>query len=246
MRFAGFAVLALVLSSHPHADRPRAQDPPSIWSGVYTAAQADSGKAVYIKHCSRCHGDDLGANRDYPLAGERFMDHWEARTLADLFGRIRDTMPPGAAATVEEDDKRDSMAYLLQRNGFPEGSTELTGDEDVLATVQITRKTGPGPLKTGAVVRVVGCLAKRSDREWKLTSATEPERTALPAARGLGRQPSNAIAPGTRTVALLNAFPNPAAHQGHTMLAIGFLVRRPDGDSLNVVSLEMVAPTCTP
>jgi hypothetical protein len=42
----------------------------------------------------------------------------------------------------------------------------------------------------------------------------------------------------------MNAFPNPAAHQGHTMLAVGFLVRTPDGDALNVVSLEMLAPRC--
>ena len=54
----------------------------SVWDGVYTAAQADRGRAVYESHCSRCHGE-AAASRENPLSGERFADHWEARTLAD-------------------------------------------------------------------------------------------------------------------------------------------------------------------
>jgi hypothetical protein len=37
---------------------------------------------------------------------------------------------------------------------------------------------------------------------------------------------------------------NPAAHVGHTMLAIGFLVRDGAVDGVNVVSLEMLSPSC--
>jgi len=43
---------------------------------------------------------------------------------------------------------------------------------------------------------------------------------------------------------LLNAFPSPAAHVGHTMQAIGFLVKDSGGDAVNVVSMEMLSPTC--
>ena len=222
----------------------RAQDAGNVWSGVYSAAQADRGKAVYATHCVRCHGDDLGANRAYPLAGERFIDHWEARTLQHLFRQIR-TMPPGAeAATVGENDKRDVMAYVLQQNGFPAGSAELARGDDELATIRITGKNGPGPLKTGAIVRVAGCLAQPRERDWELTHASEPERTTLDAAPAAGGQPADAVVSGTRTVRLLNAFPSPAAHVGHTMRAIGFLVRDNGDDAVNVVSLEMLAPTC--
>ena len=240
------AVVLLGLVTPPGAARGSAQDKLSVWSGVYTAAQADRGKAVYANHCSRCHGDDLGPNRDYPLAGEGFMDHWEAHTLEHLFRRIRDTMPPGEAGTVDVNDKRDAMAYLLQQNGFPAGSAELAEDADELAAVQITRKTGPGPLKTGAVVRVVGCLARRSEVGWELTGAAEAERTTLDAAPATTGQPSDAVASGTRTVRLLNAFPSPDAHLGHTMRAIGFLVRNAGGDAVNVVSLQMLSPGCAP
>jgi len=240
-----FALLVLILAPLAGAERPRAQDRSAIWSGVYTAGQAERGKAVYASHCSRCHGDDLGRNRSYPLAGEGFMEHWEASTLERLLNQIRQ-MPPGAPAAVDDAGRRDVMAYLLQQNGFPEGSMDLTRDEEILASVQIVRRTGPGPLRTGAVVRVAGCLATRSEREWELRGATEPERTALPAAPGAGRPSSNTIAEGTRTVALMNAFPNPAAHEGHWMLAIGFLVRTPDGDAVNVVSLDVLATRCGP
>jgi mono/diheme cytochrome c family protein len=224
----------------------RAQESLSVWSGVYSAAQADRGKAVYATHCVRCHGDDLGLSRAYPLAGERFIDHWEAKTLEHLLRLIR-AMPPGAeAGTVGENDKRDVMAYLLQQNGFPAGSTELARGDDELATVQITGKNGPGPLKTGTIVRITGCLAQQRERDWELTRASEPERTTLGAAPSAGGQPSDAVVSGTRNVRLLNAFPSPAAHVGHTMRAIGFLVRDAGDDAVNVLSLEMLAPSCAP
>jgi mono/diheme cytochrome c family protein len=241
------AMVPIVLFTTSPAAQSLAQDERSVWSGVYTAAQADRGKLVYSGHCARCHGDDLGANRAYPLAGERFIDHWDAHTLAHLFRFIRESMPPGAEArTVAESDKRDAMAYLLQQNGFPAGSAELAHGDDELASVQITGKTGPAPVKTGAIVRVAGCLAQRQEREWELTGAAEPERTTLDAPPAARRQPSDAAVSGTRTVRLLNAFPNPAAHVGHTMLAIGFLIRDAGDDAVNVVSLEMLAPGCAP
>ena len=49
---------------------------------------------------------------------------------------------------------------------------------------------------------------------------------------------------GTRTIALLNVFPRPSAHEGHTMRAIGLLVKAADGDAVNVISLDMLAPAC--
>ena len=239
-------VPTVALSARPDVVRPAAQDTASVWSGVYTTAQADRGKAVYARHCSRCHGDDLTRPPNYPLAGEGFMDHWEAHTLEHLFRRIRDTMPAGDVGSVADGDKRDALAYLLQQNGFPAGSAELAQEDDKLAAVAITRKTGPGPLKTGALVRVIGCLVQRRERDWELSGATEPERTTLDAAPRADRQPSDPMASRTRTVRLLNAFPNPAAHLDHTMQAIGFLVREAGGDTVNVVSMAMLAASCGP
>ena len=216
-----------------------AQGSLSVWSGVYTTAQAERGQVVYAGQCGRCHGEDLGGSRAYPLAGERFMDHWDAHTLQQLFRRIRDTMPPADPGTLGAADARDVVAYVLQQNGFPAGTTELAHGERELSAVQITGRSGPGPLKTGAVVEVTGCLAQVSERDWELTGAAAPEKTTLEASR----RPEG-VARGTRTIRLLNPFPNPSAHVGHTMQAIGFLVREATVDAVNVVSLEMLAPTC--
>jgi mono/diheme cytochrome c family protein len=216
----------------------------SVWDGVYTAAQAARGKQVYVGHCVRCHGDDP-ANSQNPLSGDRFAEHWESRTLADLFRRIRDTMPAGQVAAVEDPQKLDAMAYVMQQNGFPEGGAELTPDADALGAIQITGKGGPIPVRTGTLVRTTGCLELRDDREWHLTNATELERTALDtASKTSSRQGSPQS--DARTIVLLNPFPSPAAHRGHRVAATGFLVRRADGDAVNVVSLEMLAPSCMP
>ena len=248
----GLAWLAIVVLCAPSislvaqigAPQQNAQTMSSVWDGVYTASQVDRGKAAYARHCSRCHGDDPANSRN-PLSGDRFAEHWESRTLADLFHRIRDTMPPGQAFTVGEGDKLDALAYLLQQNGFPEGRAELPPDADALATIRITGKGGPIPVRTGTLVRTTGCLELRDDREWQLTSATEPERAALdPSSQTSRRQ--DPPQSGSRTIVLLNPFPSPTAHRGHRIAATGFLVRRGDGDAVNVVSLEMIAASCMP
>ena len=222
--------------------RVTAQEPPSVWNGVFTLEQAEHGKAVYTKSCSRCHGEDLAGRRDYPLSGERFIEHWEAHTVDHLYRLIRDSMPPDGINTVDPKDKRDIVAYLLQQNGFPAGSTELSLDDDVLATFEISRKNGPGPVKTGALVRATGCLMAQGDA-WHLGNATEPEKTALPTQGSAPPSATTAVS-GTRTIGLLNVFPSPAAHRSHTMLATGFLMKTGEGDAINVISLEMVAPDC--
>jgi mono/diheme cytochrome c family protein len=241
---ASCVAAAAVLSVQAGTDPQIAQTNSSVWSGVYASAQANRGRVAYTRHCSRCHGDDPANSRN-PLSGDRFAEHWESRTLADLFHRIRDTMPPGEAFTVGEADKLDALAYLLQQNGFPEGRSELPSDTDALAAIQITGKSGPIPVRTGTLVRAAGCLELRDDREWQLTNATEPERTALGTASETqaGRSATQA---GPRTIVLLNAFPSPTAHRGHHVVATGFLLRRADGDAVNVVSLEMLASSCTP
>jgi mono/diheme cytochrome c family protein len=248
MRLAWLAIVVLCASSiclvaQISTPQQNAQTMSSVWDGVYTAAQAERGKQVYVGHCARCHGDDPANSRN-PLSGDRFAEHWESRTLADLFRRIRDTMPAGQVAAVEDPQKLDAMAYVMQRNGFPEGRAELTPDADALATIQITGKDGPIPVRTGTLVRTTGCLELRDNREWQLTSATEPERTALDA--GSVTRAGSSPEAGPRTIVLLNPFPSPAAHRGHRVAATGFLVRRADGDAVNVVSLEMIAASCMP
>jgi cytochrome c5 len=237
-------------------------DTASVWDGVYTAAQAERGGAVYETRCRRCHaGDQHGVNGS-SLAGEAFMLHWEGRTLDRLVRRIRDTMPPDAPGTMTEADAVDAVAFLLQRNRFPEGAIELAPDPTVLAGIQIRSSAGPAVVRNGALVQATGCLIPSAGDGWMLNDATEPEITTLDAPstwpggpRSGGAQPtgttnpaqaarSAAVVRGTRTIALVNVFPNPAEHKGHTMRATGFIVKQPAGDRINVVTLELVDPKC--
>jgi mono/diheme cytochrome c family protein len=100
-----------------------AQDASSdIWNGVYTSAQAERGKAVVQSHCSECHHDDLSGGEGPALAGSTFMIKWETHTIERLFHKIRDTMPSVGNTDVSDQEKLDSVAFILQQNGFPAGT----------------------------------------------------------------------------------------------------------------------------
>ena len=234
-------MLALGLSASTPQDR-RA----TVWDGVYTADQAARGKVVYDSHCSSCHLTDLsGSLEARPLAGEGFMEDWREDSVDTLFTRIRSLMPFDEPATLGDDAYLDSVAYILQFNGFPEGTRELTPDG--LADIRIEGREGPGSVPSFALVQVVGCLVQGADDSWILTRSTDAVRTRDPSATGadelaaLGAQPL-----GIQTFTLMNAYPDPGPHAGHKMEAKGFLIRGADGDRINVSALGMVAPVCGP
>jgi mono/diheme cytochrome c family protein len=215
---------------------------PAPAGGVYSAAQATRGRAVVESHCSACHGDDLTGLEGPALVGNAFMLKWEQRNLDALFRKIRDTMPSGAVTSVSDDEKIDAMAYMLQQNGFAEGTTELSADVDKLARIPMSRTTGPPTLRTGSLVQVIGCLSQGEGNAWLLTRATEPQ----PAAASASQVSPENTAPGTETVRLLSVFPDPSPHKGHKMKAGGLLVKDAAGASVNVMTLEMISPTCEP
>ena len=208
---------------------------------VYSTAQAERGKKVVENHCTSCHGDDLSGLEGPALVGNSFMVKWEPRDLGALFTDIRDTMPVGAVSSVTDQEKLDAIAYLLQQNGYSEGNVEPALNLDALARVPLSRQSGPVTLRTGSLVRVTGCLTPGKDNAWMLTNASAP-RTAAAAASS---KPADA-ASGDQTIQLLNVFPNPSAHTGHRMDVSGLLVRDAAGLSVNVLSLEMLAPSCQP
>ena len=103
-----------------------AQNPPPIWAGVYTTAQAERGRAVVEAHCGECHQDDLSGGEGPALVGPTFMLKWEMNSVERLFHKIRDTMPEAGSSDVSDVEKLETVAYILQQNGFPAGATELT------------------------------------------------------------------------------------------------------------------------
>ena len=218
----------------------------TVWDGVYTADQAARGKVVYDSHCSSCHLADLGGSQEArPLAGDRFMEDWREDTLHSLFTRIRSLMPFDDPATLGDEAYLDSVAYILQFNGFPAGTRELRPDG--LADIRIEGREGPASVPSFALVQVVGCLTRGADNSWSLTRSTEAVRTRDPSASTADELLARVAEPlGAQTFTLMNAYPDPVPHAGHKMEAKGFLIRGPDEDRINVSTLGMVAPVCQP
>ncbi len=142
-------VAVLVASGVVAVRATRAADSPkTTMDGVYTAAQAQRGKAEYSQACAACHMDDLsGSGQALPLAGDAFMGTWEGQSVADLMGLIHDTMPQDKPGTLTPAQTLDTIAYLLQYNQFPAGKDELKNDPDELKNIIITNKKAAPPAK---------------------------------------------------------------------------------------------------
>jgi mono/diheme cytochrome c family protein len=111
------------------------------WDGIFTTAQARRGNAEFDQTCSRCHNLALiGSERGPAIKGATFLSHWDKGTVADLFIKIRDTMPEGGPGTLSEDIKIDILSYILQQNGFPAGATELKKDIPTLEDFRLAKK----------------------------------------------------------------------------------------------------------
>ena len=219
------------------------QDPITVWDGVYTAEQASRGETVYQQHCLSCHRADLGGSEEASaLVGDPFMQAWREDTVGTLFTRIRNLMPFDEPATLSAADYLDSVAYLLQRNGFPAGDTELVTDH--VGEIRIENEDGPGEVPSFALVRVLGCLTDGGDR-WRLTHSTRAVRTDDPSvSRDAVLTQLAGASLGAQTFDLMAVYPDPTDHVGHRVEAKGFLIRSPDGDRINVSTLQMVSDTC--
>jgi alcohol dehydrogenase (cytochrome c) len=102
-----------------------AGQPPS--TGLYTMEQASAGRTAYEASCASCHRSDLvGSNEAPPLAGSNFINVWRNRTPRDLFGYIRNAMPPDNPGALGDQTYLDITAYMLQANGAPAGPDALT------------------------------------------------------------------------------------------------------------------------
>jgi S-disulfanyl-L-cysteine oxidoreductase SoxD len=112
----------------------------SIQNGVYSAEQAQQGKAIYQDQCSVCHGDALeGQGRNSPLAGAEFLNRWTGLTVADLFMKTIVMMPAMDPGTMSPKDTAAVIAYILSANKLPAGRAELPTDPRFLETIQFVK-----------------------------------------------------------------------------------------------------------
>jgi quinoprotein glucose dehydrogenase len=110
----------------------------TVKDGVYTEAQASRGKETYASACAGCHGDTLeGSGQIPPLAGAEFLNNWNGQTLADLFDKMKTTMPADAPGKFSNQENVDLVAFVLSFNKFPAGSAELKYDREILQRIRI-------------------------------------------------------------------------------------------------------------
>ncbi|HEV2523312.1 MAG TPA: c-type cytochrome [Candidatus Acidoferrales bacterium] len=136
-------------ASSQQSPAPSSNEPAqSVWDGVYTAEQANRGAALYAPRCAHCHGPDLGGGEIAPaLNSGEFKSNWTGLFVDDLFERIKVSMPMDNPGSLSRQQTADVVAFVLSRNGFPEGKTELAREAEVLKTI---RFEGDKPEITGA------------------------------------------------------------------------------------------------
>jgi S-disulfanyl-L-cysteine oxidoreductase SoxD len=134
---AAFAVCALALGAPPTA----AENPTSVWQGVYTKEQAARGKTRYFSSCAVCHGGLLQGDSDSPeLAGNSFMKRWGEQSVGSLFAFAMSQMPIGRPGSLGAQGYADVIAHILAVNGFPDGQRELPASGVVLDSIIIEKR----------------------------------------------------------------------------------------------------------
>lgn len=115
--------------------------PLDIWEGVYTDEQAKRGGSVYQTECASCHREDLtGQDMSPSLVGIGFIFKWEGKNLQELYASMRYGMPQTAPGSLSNSAYSDLTAFLLSRNGYPPGTSELSVDENELAKIEISSR----------------------------------------------------------------------------------------------------------
>lgn len=107
---------------------------PSVRDGVYTVEQADRGEALYDDRCTVCHGEmrAIVPGMAALLGDHTFRNFWRGRSLGEMFGYIRETMPQDAPGTLTAAQTAEIVAHILRGNRLPAGDAALPDDEDTL------------------------------------------------------------------------------------------------------------------
>jgi cytochrome c553 len=147
---AGAAICAVSVSAmqsppvqESKVQSPEVQSPAStsqtVWSGVYTEAQAYRGEKVADTTCIGCHGPKLDGGDSGPkLVGDTFLAGWTSQSVGELFAWMQEAMPAEAPGTLSKEDTAAVLAYILKLNQIPAGKAELSTDRAALDRIRFT------------------------------------------------------------------------------------------------------------
>lgn len=97
----------------------------SVADGVFTAAQAARGGALYEQKCTTCH------------AARMWGADWPEKSVWDVYDTIRNFMPEDNPGSLSAQQTRDIVAYILRTNKLPAGKVELPAADDDLKQIRL-------------------------------------------------------------------------------------------------------------
>jgi S-disulfanyl-L-cysteine oxidoreductase SoxD len=110
----------------------------STMDGVYTEAQSTRGTAAATASCSVCHGQKLeGTDMGPGIQGPDFRLSWSGRSAAELFDKVKTTMPANDPGSLSPSVTADLVAYILKLNEYPAGAADLPTDTEALGQIRI-------------------------------------------------------------------------------------------------------------
>lgn len=120
------ALMTMVLASVAAADAGAA--PTALLQGVYTEAQAESGKALFDQNCATCH------NADFYKAT---FQTWRGQPAQYLFEQVMSAMPADKPGALLDKEYEDVFAYVINILGFPAGDTRLDYASGMMMDIKI-------------------------------------------------------------------------------------------------------------
>ena len=131
---AAFLLIPACRESDPTPSRTTA----ALRPAAYTSIQASRGGNVYAARCAGCHGERLQGAAGPALTGAGFLHSWSAYSLSvdELYYVTRTTMPKGSKRLARQ-EYLDVVAYILERNDYPAGRTELTENIAVMRAIKL-------------------------------------------------------------------------------------------------------------
>ena len=107
----------------------------SVRDGVYTAAQAERGEAVFKSRCASCHTPGY-------FTDDNFYTNYADKPLWQLFDVVSDSMPEDDPGSLKIEQYADVIAFLLKLNKFPAGQSDLPIDKDSLSEILMEKPSG--------------------------------------------------------------------------------------------------------
>jgi mono/diheme cytochrome c family protein len=100
-------------------------------TGWYTTGQATNGAKAYQNACTSCHGAKLQGGMAPALVGKQFWLDYGGKKVSALWSAVHTKMPMSAPGSVSAKNSTNIMAFLLQKNGVPAGTTPLDDTVDL-------------------------------------------------------------------------------------------------------------------